>query len=157
MSSCFRGICLCLLLPGVSGAVLLSIPWNCVLIKTLLFFGLFLRSLSTQLFFLVASLFLVLGGTGLLLWGLLLGNFAEVFFHLSDGVRFSTCVRLLPVRVFPFFLFLYVVFLILLGTFSWVFLYCAFLLSGSDLSSTPCIGLLCLLRMHTINSCVGDT
>ena len=51
----------------------------------------------------------------LLLWGLLLGNFAEVFFHLSDGVRFSTCVRLLPVRVFPFFLFLYVVFLILLG------------------------------------------
>ena len=41
--------------------------------------------------------------------------------------------------------------------FSWVFLYCAFLLSGSDLSSTPCIGLLCLLRMHTINSCVGDT
>ena len=93
----------------------------------------------------------------LLLWGLLLGNFAEVFFHLSDGVRFSTCVRLLPVRVFPFFLFLDVVFLILLGTFSWVFLYCAFLLSGSDLSSTPCIGLLCLLRMHTINSCVGDT
>ena len=34
-------------------------------------------------------------------------DFAEVFFHLSDGVRFSTCVGLLPVRVFPFFLFLY--------------------------------------------------
>ena len=84
-------------------------------------------------------------------------DFAEVFFHLSDGVRFSPCVKLLPVRVFPFFLFLYVLFLILLGTFSWVFLYCAFLLSGSDLSRTPCIGLLCLLRMHTINSCVGDT
>ena len=44
-------------------------------------------------------------------------DFAAVFFHLSDGVRFSTCVRLLPVRVFPFFLFLYVVFLILLGIF----------------------------------------
>ena len=72
-------------------------------------------------------------------------DFAAVFFHLSDCVRFSTCVGLLPVRVFPFFLFLYVVFLILLGTFSWVFLYCACLLSGSDLSSTPYIGLLCLL------------
>ena len=34
-------------------------------------------------------------------------DFAEVFFHLSDGVRFSTCVGLLPVRVFSFFLFLY--------------------------------------------------
>ena len=30
-------------------------------------------------------------------------------------------------------------------------------LSGSVLSSTPYIGLLCLLRMHAINSCVGDT
>jgi len=38
-----------------------------------------------------------------------------------------------------------------------VFLYRAFLLSGSVLSSTPYIGLLCLLRMHIINSCVGDT
>ena len=34
-------------------------------------------------------------------------DFAAVFFHLSDCVRFSTCVGLLPVRVFPFFLFLY--------------------------------------------------
>ena len=31
-----------------------------------------------------------------------------------------------------------------------------FFLSGSVLSSTPYIGLLCLLRMHAINSCVGD-
>ena len=29
--------------------------------------------------------------------------------------------------------------------------------SGSVLSSTPYIGLLCLPRMHAINSCVGDT
>ena len=34
--------------------------------------------------------------------------------------------------------------------------YRAFLF-GCDLSSTPYIGLLCLLRMHAINSCVGDT
>ena len=38
-----------------------------------------------------------------------------------------------------------VIFLILLGAFSWVFFYRAFLLSGSDLSSTPYVGLLCLL------------
>ena len=31
------------------------------------------------------------------------------------------------------------------------------LFSGSILSNTPYIGLLCLLRMHAINSCVGDT
>ena len=48
-------------------------------------------------------------------------------------------------------------FLIFLGLFLWVFLYRAFLLSGSVLSTTPYIGLLCLLRMHAINSCVGDT
>ena len=47
-------------------------------------------------------------------------------------------------------------FLILLRAFSWVYFYRAFL-SGSVLSSTPYIGLLCLLRMHVINSCVGDT
>ena len=44
-------------------------------------------------------------------------------------------------------------FLIFLG------LFCRFstaLLSGSVLSSTPYVGLLCLLRMHAINSCVGD-
>ena len=29
-------------------------------------------------------------------------------------------------------------------------------LSDSVLTSTPFIGLLCLLRMHTNNSCVGD-
>ena len=29
-------------------------------------------------------------------------------------------------------------------------------LSGSVLSATPYIGLLCLLRMHAVNSCVGD-
>ena len=63
VSSCFREFADVFFYPGVSGSVLLSIPWRCVLIKTLLFFGLFLRSLSTQLFFLVASLFLVLGVT----------------------------------------------------------------------------------------------
>ena len=62
VSSCFREFAYVFFYPGVSGSVLLSIPWNCVLIKTL-FLGLFLRSLSTQLFFLVASLFLVLGVT----------------------------------------------------------------------------------------------
>ena len=30
------------------------------------------------------------------------GDFAEVFFQLNDCVLFSTFVRLLPVRVFPF-------------------------------------------------------
>ena len=34
-------------------------------------------------------------------------DFAEVFFQLSDRVLFSTFVGLLPVRVFPFFPFLY--------------------------------------------------
>ena len=34
-------------------------------------------------------------------------DFAEVFFQLSDCVLFSTFVGLLPVRVFPFFPFLY--------------------------------------------------
>ena len=42
----------------------------------------------------------------------------------------------------------------LLGDFSWVFFSRAFLLSGSVLSSTLYVGLLCLLRMHAINSCV---
>ena len=37
------------------------------------------------------------------------------------------------------------------------FLFFFFLFSGSILSNTPYIGLLCLLRMHAINSCVGDT
>ena len=52
--------------------------------------------------------------------------------------------------------FLRLIFLILLGAFSLVFFYRAFL-SGSVLSSTPYIGLLCLLRINAINSCVGDT
>ena len=62
VSSCFRKFAYVFFYPIVSGSVLLSIPWNCVLIKTP-FFGLFLRSLTTQLFFLVASHFLVLGVT----------------------------------------------------------------------------------------------
>ena len=36
------------------------------------------------------------------------------------------------------------------------FFFLSFFLSGSVLSNTPYIGLLCLLRMHAINSCVGD-
>ena len=48
-------------------------------------------------------------------------------------------------------------FLILLGDFSWVLFYRAFLVSGSVLSSTPYIGLFCFLTMHASNSCVGDT
>ena len=47
-------------------------------------------------------------------------------------------------------------FLNFLGAFSWVFFYRAFLHSGSVVSSTPYIGLLCLLRMQAMNSCVGD-
>ena len=43
-----------------------------------------------------------------------------------------------------------------LRAFSWIFFYRAFL-SGSVLSSTPYIGLLCLPRMHAVNSCVRDT
>ncbi len=46
--------------------------------------------------------------------------------------------------------------LILLRPILWVVFYRAFL-SGSVLSSTPYIGLLCLLRMHAISSCEGDT
>ena len=48
-------------------------------------------------------------------------------------------------------------FLMLLRDFSWVYFYRDFLISRSILSSTPYIAQLCLLRMHTINSCVGDT
>ena len=47
-------------------------------------------------------------------------------------------------------------FLILLRAFLGVFFYRTFL-SDFDLSSTSYIGLLCLLRMHAINSCVVDT
>jgi len=47
---------------GVSGCVLFSIPYSSVLFRTL-FLGLFLRSLSTQLFCLVALLFLVVSVT----------------------------------------------------------------------------------------------
>ena len=43
-----------------------------------------------------------------------------------------------------------------LSLFSDALLLLAFLLSGSVLFSTPYIGLLCLLRMHAINSCLGD-
>ena len=59
-------------------------------------------------------------------------------------------------------------FLIFSGLFRWssstallfflfFFFFSFFLFSGSVLSNTPYIGLLCLLRMHAINSCVGDT
>ena len=61
------------------------------------FLGLFLRSLSTQLFFLVASLLLVLGVSSVM--GTSFRDFAEVLFHLSDCILFSTCVGLLPVRL----------------------------------------------------------
>ena len=71
-------------------------------------------------------------------------------------------------RLFSFSLFLFLVillisavqtadfFLIILRPTLWVFFYGAFL-SGSVLSSTPYIGLPCLLRRHAIDSCVGDT
>ena len=48
-------------------------------------------------------------------------------------------------------------FLLFLGPFQGSFFYRAFLVSGSVLFSTPYIGLLCFLRKHAINSCVGDT
>ena len=44
-----------------------------------------------------------------------------------------------------------------LGAFSCVFFYRVYLHLGSILSSTPYIGLLCLLRMHAINSCDSDS
>ena len=47
-------------------------------------------------------------------------------------------------------------FFIFLRPVSWVFFYGAFP-PGSVISSTLYIGLLCLLRMHTLNSYVGDT
>ena len=56
------------------------------------FLGLFLRSFSTELFFLVASLFSVLSVTAFCY-----GD----FFQLSDCVLFSIFIGLLPVRVFP--------------------------------------------------------
>ena len=37
VSSCFREFAYVFFYPGVSGSILLSIPWNCVLIKTLFF------------------------------------------------------------------------------------------------------------------------
>ena len=61
----------------------------------------------------------------------------------SDSVDFSYCKG--------------TCFLFFSRLFSWVFFDHAFLLSGSVLSSTPRTGLLCLLRMHAINSFVGDT
>ena len=76
----------------------------------------------------------------------LLSSFFEFVlrpFSLSESVDFSFSKG-------SFFFFLSVFF-------SWVFFYRAFLLSGCGLSSFPYIGLLCLLRMYTINSCVGDT
>ena len=53
VSSCFRKFAYVFFYPGVSGSVL----------SNFFFLWLFLRSLSTQLFFLVALLFLVLGVT----------------------------------------------------------------------------------------------
>ncbi len=75
VSSCFREFAYVFFYPGVSGSVLLSIPWNCVLIKTLL---LFLGTFS-QVFVYPGIL---LSGVArfstwwdcLLLWGLLLGT-----------------------------------------------------------------------------------
>ncbi len=74
VSSCFREFAYVFFYSGVSGSVLLSIPWNCALIKTLLFFRTF-----SQVFVYPA---IVLSGVALfstwwdclLLWGLLLGT-----------------------------------------------------------------------------------
>ena len=84
-----------------------------------------------------------------------LGNFQGCFDILSSF--FGFVLRLFCLYWFCWFqLFKGLIFLIHLRAFSSVFFYRAFL-SGSVLSSTPYIGLLCLLRMHAINSCVGDT
>ena len=62
------------------------------------------------------------------------GSFFLIFSGLFRG---SSSTALLFFFLFSFFLFFF--FLV------------------SILSNTPYIGLLCLLRMHAINSCVGDT
>ena len=70
---------------------------------------------------------------------------------------FRVCSKtLLSLVILLFQLFKRLIFLILLRPTLWVFFYRAFL-SGSVLSSTPYIRLPCLLRMHAIDSCVGDT
>ena len=74
----------------------------------------------------------------------------DILFFLGFVLRPFSLVILL------FQLFKRLIFLILLRPTLWVFFYSDFL-SGSVLSSTPYIGLPCLLRMHAIDSCVGDT
>ena len=98
-----------------------------------LFFGLpvFRGSVLSNLICLVLSSFFFLGGGGCSKAFLSL-----VILLISDFLRAHSSPAL-----FFFFFF---------------FFFSSFFLSGSVLSSTPYIGLLCLLRMHTINSCVGD-
>ena len=175
------------------------------------FLGLFVRSLSPQLFFLVFLFLLLLSMTAFsyvgrlfLFWvrlfhtvflshlppssfleGLSSEQFAELeSVHLLAfsgracslallllGVSFLAICRavLIYLALFwgfvlrPFYfqwfcwfqLFKGLLFVIHLRAFSLVFFYHAFL-SGSVLPSTLYSGLLCPLRMHAINSCVGD-
>ena len=62
VSFCFRKFAYVFFYPGLSGSVLFSIHTARFSLKHF-FLGIFQRSLSTQLFFLVALLFLVLGVT----------------------------------------------------------------------------------------------
>ena len=86
--------------------------------------------------------------------GFVLGNFKGCFDILSSFFGFV---------LWPFYLVIMLISAIKRAHFSyssqgfsWVFFYRAFL-SGSVLSSTHYVGLLCLMRMHTIILCVGDT
>ena len=86
--------------------------------------------------------------------GFVLSNFQGCFDILSSF--FGFVLRPLSLEWFCWFQFFWgLIFPILLRAFSWVFFYRAFLY-GSVLSSTPHVELPCLLRMHAINSCVGD-
>ena len=124
--------------PVLSGSVLYSILCSSVLFKHF-FLWLFVRSFSTQLFFLVlfSGLF---SGLSLLSDSVDFSYSKGSFFLIFSGLF----VGLLLPRFFFFFFFFFLLFFF-------------FLFSGSVLSNTPYIGLLCLLRMHAINSCVGDT
>ena len=76
-----------------------------------------------------------------------------VLFFLGGGGLYKAFLSLVILLISAF---KGLIFLTFLGAFLWVFFCRGFLVSGSVLSSTPYIGLLCLLRMHAVNYCVGD-
>ena len=74
VSSCFREFAYVFFYPGVSGSVLLSIPWNCVLIKTLFFSRTFSQVFVYPAILLSGVALFYTWCDCLLLWGLLLGT-----------------------------------------------------------------------------------